>query len=95
MQKILYDNGVIFVFNYNLNEAGEVFTDIVDAETLIYLRSAYFPGFAAKAFDKVEHLTIKNGYLYYLKSGRGIFAEIQKFRLDPPLYAKNWDLFAE
>ena len=89
VQKILYDNGVIFVFTYKLNETGEVFTDIFDAETLRYLRSAYFPGFAAKAFAMVEYSTIKNGYLYYLKSGREVFAEIQKFRFDPSLYAKK------
>ncbi|MCH8285558.1 hypothetical protein IIB79_03425 [candidate division KSB1 bacterium] len=88
VQKILYDNGVIFVFTYNLNEKGEVFTDIFDAETLRYLRSAYFPGFAAKAFDMEEHSTIKNGYLYYLKSGREVFAEIHKYKINSDVYRK-------
>ena len=88
VQKILYDNGVIFVFTYNLNEKGEVFTDIFDAETLRYLRSAYFPGFAAKAFDMEEHSTIKNGYLYYLKSGREVFAEIHKYKINVDVYRK-------
>ena len=88
VQKILYDNGVVFVFTYLKNEMGEVFTDIFDAETLQYLRSAYFPGFAAKMFDRDDHSTIQDGYLYYLRSGLEVFAEIHKYKINVDVYRK-------
>ena len=79
VQKLLTDKNIVFVFTYTQSENGEIYTDVFNADSGIYIRSAFF---------KVIPLVIKNGYAYRLKKGNDIFPVVEKYRIDPAVYHK-------
>jgi len=80
VSNLLTDNEFIFVFTYSNNQAGEILTDIFNADTGQYISSAYLPKFVA----------IRNGFGYTLNNYRetGDFPKIEKYKIDPRVYGR-------
>lgn len=79
LENLMTDRNFIFAFTYSKNDSGEILTDIFDADSGKYLRSAYFP---------LIPDIIKDEYAYCMKKGRDIFPVIEKYRIDPAVYGK-------
>lgn len=79
VQELLIDGNLIFAFTYKQNESGEIMADIFDIETQSYLRSAYF---------SVIPDAIRNGFAYKAKRDSETLPVIQKYRINPAVYAK-------
>ena len=73
------DDNLIFVFTGKKNAENHILTEIFDAVTLTYLRSAYF--------SKYPRI-IKNGYAYILATNDEGFYVVEKYRIDPSVYGK-------
>ncbi|MFC1564397.1 6-bladed beta-propeller [candidate division KSB1 bacterium] len=76
---IMTDGEFIFVFTFKKNENGAIFTDVFNADDMLYVCSAYFDFIPDR---------IKNGYAYRLKTAQDEFPVVEKYRINEAVYGR-------
>ncbi len=95
LQEIKVDGNTIFAFTFTTNKNEEILTDIFDAVTGNYLRSAYFPFIPYLIKDGVAYhqkapITVPAGMKIpdELKKGNMFFPVIEIYEVDQRIYNK-------